>query len=70
MASAVSAASAAPGGIELIALDNGPGIHDLHAAFADGMSSAGTPGNGLGAMRRRLASAPARPAAICARSVA
>ena len=36
----------------MIALDNGPGIHDLHAAFADGMSSAGTPGNGLGAMRR------------------
>ena len=50
-------AQAAPGaarrcGIELIALDNGPGISDLSAAFIDGTSSAGTPGTGLGAMRR------------------
>lgn len=39
-------------GIELFALDNGPGIGDLQAAFADGHSSTGTPGNGLGAIRR------------------
>lgn len=40
------------GGVELIALDNGPGIADLSAALADGVSSTGTPGTGLGAMRR------------------
>lgn len=39
-------------GVELIAIDKGPGIHDLGAALIDGTSSAGTPGNGLGAMRR------------------
>lgn len=39
-------------GIELFALDNGPGIADLSAAFSDGHSSTGTPGTGLGAIRR------------------
>ncbi|CAB3778922.1 ATP-binding SpoIIE family protein phosphatase [Pararobbsia alpina] len=39
-------------GVEVFALDNGPGIGDLNAAFADGHSSTGTPGTGLGAIRR------------------
>lgn len=39
-------------GIEVFALDSGPGIVDLNAAFADGQSSTGTPGTGLGAIRR------------------
>ncbi|HTJ93613.1 MAG TPA: ATP-binding SpoIIE family protein phosphatase [Pararobbsia sp.] len=46
------AAAATPDGVEIIALDQGPGIRDLHAALTDGMSSTGTPGNGLGAMHR------------------
>ncbi|PXW25644.1 ATP-binding protein [Paraburkholderia caballeronis] len=40
------------GGVELIALDGGPGIRDVALALADGHSTAGTPGNGLGAIRR------------------
>ncbi len=39
-------------GIEIIALDKGPGIHDLRNAFVDGRTTAGSPGTGLGAMRR------------------
>jgi anti-sigma regulatory factor (Ser/Thr protein kinase) len=39
-------------GIEVFALDSGPGIVDLNAAFADGESSTGTPGTGLGAIQR------------------
>ena len=39
-------------GVELIAIDKGPGIADLDAALRDGMSTAGTPGHGLGAIRR------------------
>jgi anti-sigma regulatory factor (Ser/Thr protein kinase) len=39
-------------GIEMFALDGGPGIANLNAAFADGHSSTGTPGTGLGAIRR------------------
>ncbi|MBI0325515.1 ATP-binding protein [Burkholderia plantarii] len=42
----------AGGGVELIALDNGPGIIDVRAAFEDGYSNTGTPGTGLGAIRR------------------
>ena len=38
--------------VELIALDRGPGIRDVSAALSDGHSSAGSPGNGLGAIRR------------------
>jgi hypothetical protein len=38
--------------IDLLALDNGPGIRDLSRAFEDGYSTIGTPGQGLGAMRR------------------
>jgi anti-sigma regulatory factor (Ser/Thr protein kinase) len=40
------------GGIDMLALDSGPGIRDLPAALRDGYSTAGTPGNGLGAISR------------------
>jgi anti-sigma regulatory factor (Ser/Thr protein kinase) len=39
-------------GIGLLALDRGPGISNLADAMRDGFSSAGTPGTGLGAIRR------------------
>ncbi|GAB2905989.1 anti-sigma regulatory factor [Paraburkholderia jirisanensis] len=39
-------------GVEVIALDRGPGITDVRRAFDDGRSTAGTPGTGLGAIRR------------------
>ena len=40
-------------GIELLALDKGVGIADLGRAFEDGMSTAGSSGTGLGAIRRQ-----------------
>ncbi|MBS0232017.1 MAG: SpoIIE family protein phosphatase [Proteobacteria bacterium] len=40
-------------GIEIIAIDKGPGISDLAVALADGLSTAGTAGNGLGAVKRQ-----------------
>jgi len=39
-------------GVELIALDKGPGMADLQRCLADGHSTRGTPGNGFGAIRR------------------
>jgi anti-sigma regulatory factor (Ser/Thr protein kinase) len=39
-------------GIELLALDKGPGIADLARCLADGFSTAGSPGTGLGAIAR------------------
>jgi anti-sigma regulatory factor (Ser/Thr protein kinase) len=39
-------------GIELLALDRGRGMDDVAACFADGYSTAGTPGTGLGAIKR------------------
>jgi anti-sigma regulatory factor (Ser/Thr protein kinase) len=39
-------------GMDVLVLDRGPGIRDLAAALRDGFSSAGTPGNGLGAIAR------------------
>jgi anti-sigma regulatory factor (Ser/Thr protein kinase) len=39
-------------GVELLAIDNGPGILDLHACFVDGYTTAGSPGNGMGAIQR------------------
>jgi anti-sigma regulatory factor (Ser/Thr protein kinase) len=44
----------APGrcGVELLALDRGPGILDLNKAMTDGYSSGGTAGKGLGAVQR------------------
>ncbi len=39
-------------GVEMLAMDNGPGMPDLGRCSADGYSTAGSPGNGLGAIRR------------------
>jgi anti-sigma regulatory factor (Ser/Thr protein kinase) len=39
-------------GIDVVALDRGPGIGNLANALRDGVSSVGTAGTGLGAMRR------------------
>jgi anti-sigma regulatory factor (Ser/Thr protein kinase) len=36
----------------LIALDRGPGISDVTRAMTDGFSTSGTPGGGMGAMKR------------------
>jgi anti-sigma regulatory factor (Ser/Thr protein kinase) len=41
-----------PPGVALVALDRGPGIRDLGSALRDGYSSAGTLGQGLGAIER------------------
>lgn len=40
-------------GVEVLALDTGEGIEDLARALEDGHSTAGTPGTGLGAIRRQ-----------------
>jgi len=39
-------------GLEILCIDRGPGISDLAACMRDGFSTAGSPGSGLGAMRR------------------
>ena len=41
----------AAGGIEVLAIDKGPGM-DVAASMRDGHSTAGTPGSGLGALQR------------------
>jgi anti-sigma regulatory factor (Ser/Thr protein kinase) len=41
-----------PGGVEVLSVDRGPGMADVAACLRDGFSTAGTPGNGLGAVRR------------------
>jgi anti-sigma regulatory factor (Ser/Thr protein kinase) len=38
--------------LEILAIDKGPGIANLHASFEDGRSTTGTTGIGLGAARR------------------
>jgi anti-sigma regulatory factor (Ser/Thr protein kinase) len=38
--------------LELLAVDNGPGVADARVSVTDGYSTSGTPGNGLGAIRR------------------
>jgi len=38
--------------LELLALDRGPGMSDVERCLADGYSTTGTPGTGLGAVRR------------------
>src|ERR1700760_610742 len=60
------------GGIELIALDKGPGIPNVAASLADGYSTAGTAGKGLGAVVRQshfvdIASWPGSGTAVLAR---
>jgi len=59
-------------GIDMLALDKGKGIDDVTAALRDGYSTAGTPGNGLGAMLRlagtfQVYSSPANGTAVFAR---
>ncbi len=39
-------------GVRVLGLDKGPGIRDITAALSDGHSTAGTAGNGLGAIKR------------------
>lgn len=61
--------------LELLALDRGPGIADLGRALQDGHSTAGTPGTGLGAIRRGATrfdvySSPAGTALLAAMSPA
>jgi anti-sigma regulatory factor (Ser/Thr protein kinase) len=42
-----------PGGeLEIISVDRGPGIRDVTQAMSDGHSTGGSPGTGLGAVRR------------------
>lgn len=38
--------------VEVISIDNGPGIADVERSLADGFSTVGTAGTGLGAVRR------------------
>jgi anti-sigma regulatory factor (Ser/Thr protein kinase) len=39
-------------GVEVLAVDSGPGIDDLERSLTDGYSTAGTSGTGMGAVRR------------------
>jgi anti-sigma regulatory factor (Ser/Thr protein kinase) len=62
-------------GIDVLALDSGKGIADIGRSFEDGFSTAGTPGQGLGAMGRlskalQLYSVPGKGTALFARVVA
>ena len=59
-------------GVEMIALDNGPGIRDVAQSLRDGYSTAGSPGTGLGAIKRLawqfdLHSTPDKGTAVLAR---
>ncbi len=59
-------------GIEVLALDRGVGMADVERCVADGYSTAGSPGTGLGAVMRlasqvRIYSRPGRVPAIMAR---
>jgi anti-sigma regulatory factor (Ser/Thr protein kinase) len=38
--------------VEVVSIDEGPGIADVERSLGDGFSTAGTPGTGLGAVRR------------------
>lgn len=42
----------APAGVELLAIDKGPGMSNIGESMRDGHSTAGSPGTGLGALRR------------------
>jgi len=61
----------AEGRVDLLALDSGPGMADVDKCLADGFSSAGTRGTGLGAARRlaqafHVASWPGRGTVVLA----
>lgn len=47
-----SYADAQGSGVEVLALDKGPGIADISRAMVDGYSTAGSAGSGLGAIKR------------------
>lgn len=62
-------------GLDLVALDRGPGIPNVAEALRDGYSTGGSPGTGLGAVMRAaqafdLATAPAGGTAVLARIAA
>lgn len=62
-------------GLEVLALDKGSGMADVERCISDGYSTAGSPGNGLGAIMRlsdqvRIYSRPGRGSAIMARFLA
>jgi anti-sigma regulatory factor (Ser/Thr protein kinase) len=46
------AARPARGEVEVVCIDGGPGIADIERSMGDGFSTGGTPGTGLGAVRR------------------
>jgi anti-sigma regulatory factor (Ser/Thr protein kinase) len=59
-------------GIEVVAIDRGPGIRNLAESFRDGHSTAGSAGQGLGSIKRQsdlfdIASWPERGTAIVSR---
>ena len=59
-------------GVEILALDKGPGFSDLGSALRDGHSTGGSAGEGLGAVRRLadafdIASRPGAGTAVMAR---
>jgi anti-sigma regulatory factor (Ser/Thr protein kinase) len=61
-------------GLELMALDRGPGMTDVSRCLQDGYSTAGSPGTGLGAVSRladvvRIYSRPGQGAAFMTRFV-
>jgi anti-sigma regulatory factor (Ser/Thr protein kinase) len=61
-------------GIDVLALDSGKGIADIGRSLEDGFSTAGTPGQGLGAMSRlssafQIYSSPGNGTALFARVV-
>jgi anti-sigma regulatory factor (Ser/Thr protein kinase) len=63
------------GGLQVLALDKGPGMADVEACLADGYSTGGTRGEGLGAVKRQsetfdVYSRPGLGAAILARLTA
>src|SRR6202046_1561143 len=64
----------AESGIDVLALDRGKGIADIGRSLEDGFSTAGTPGQGLGAMSRlssafQIYSSPGNGTALFARIV-
>lgn len=66
--------SAGGPGVEILALDRGPGMTDVKSCFEDGFSTAGSPGTGLGAISRLAStldvySAPSLGTALLARVV-
>ena len=48
-----SGGAASPEGIEILAIDRGPGMRDVPRARQDGFSTAGTLGHGLGSIERQ-----------------